>query len=144
MYDAFDRSNRSSFPHRRGGKAHKKPFTAASFGVRHGFIADPNWPPAQFPAKGSAHQRRQLRVPASFAVSLDGAAPFHVTGNLSLGGAMFLLPDARSPQSLEVISGDARAHAQVLHTRALPSGAVAHHVCFLDAQQARHLWESLG
>ena len=45
-----------------------------SYGVRKGFIKDPNWPPAQFPEEGNATQRRFRRMPASFAVTFEGGA----------------------------------------------------------------------
>jgi hypothetical protein len=96
-----------------------------SYGVRKGFIKDPNWPPAEFPEEGNATQRRFRRMPASFAVTFEGGAPITVVGNLSSGGAMFSLPTLLSSDRVTVHFGGKAAAAQVIASETKASSSIA-------------------
>ena len=83
-----------------------------SYGVRKGFIKDPNWPPARIPDVGNATQRRHLRIKAAFLVRIHDRV-FATTGDISAGGARFTL-DCDVGQWVEVLVGQIAARAEVL------------------------------
>src|SRR3954470_22289664 len=77
-----------------------------SYGVRRGFIKDPNWPPAQFPEEGNAANRRFRRMPASFQVKIGEATEsLTVSGNISSGGAMFVMSSVLGSDQIQVTYG---------------------------------------
>ena len=110
-----------------------------SYGVRRGFIKDPNWPPAHFPAEGHAASRRFRRMPATFQVSLDGNEPITVTGDISSGGVMFQMASPLSHTRVEVLLGGATAKAQVIASES--KGALfVYRACFLNISDAANVW----
>ncbi len=113
-----------------------------SYGVRKGFIKDPNWPPAEFPAEGLATSRRFRRVPAAFQVSVDGAEPITVTGNLSSGGVMFAMPNVLTSQKIEVLFGGHRAAAEVIASEAKGPQFI-YRAHFTDLDAAGEIWVAL-
>jgi hypothetical protein len=139
MYDAFDRSYLQTLHRRRIKHAHTREAISGSFGVRHGLIKDPNWPPTRFPEEGTATQRRSLRTDAAFSIRIDGEEPVPVIGNISEGGVMFTLPLRVDGSRIEVIAsvdgGERLALIDVLRTR-VESGLVRHHGRFVDALDA--------
>ncbi len=147
MYDAFEKSYLSAL-HRRRVKHQKKTHTKipASFGVRHGLIKDPNWPPANFPSEGTATQRRFLRIVASYAVRIDGGDIVSVEGNISEGGVMFILPSMVEGAVVEVVApgvtGQRSARVEVIKAR-LNGSTVVHHARFVDRSTAAPVWNSI-
>ena len=113
-----------------------------SFGVRKGFIKDPNWPPAQFPEEGNATQRRFRRIPASFQVTFDGGAPITVVGNLSSGGVMFALPNVLPSERVTVHFGGHRAPANVIASET-KNGQFVYRAHFTDLDAAGEIWVAL-
>ena len=113
-----------------------------SYGVRHGFIKDPNWPPAQFPEEGNAAQRRFRRMPANFEVRIGGGAAVAVSGNVSAGGVMFRLASALVSEQIEVNCGGERAQAEVIAAES-DGGQFMYRAHFLDASEAAAVWVAL-
>jgi hypothetical protein len=109
-----------------------------SFGVHRGFIRDPNWPPPVMPENSHANARRHLRVAANFTVVLDGL-PARVTGDLSRGGAMFLLPRDTGTREVLVQVGVHAARLKVLGVSDR-AGQAAYHGQFLDRAESAPLW----
>ena len=113
-----------------------------SFGVRHGFIKDPNWPPASFPSEGLATSRRFRRVPASFEVRIDQGETIAVNGNLSSGGVMFVTSIRLTSEKIEVKFGDLRAEAEVIACE----GPGPQFICrarFTDLDAGGEIWFAL-
>ena len=109
MFDAFNRAGGANARRRTGTNGmHFSP----SFGVRNGYIKDPNWPPAQMPEEGTAAQRRQLRVKCGFMIRSNGVLRA-TAGDLSAGGAKFSV-ESRIGDAVEVLVGDVSARATVL------------------------------
>ncbi len=138
MHDAFTRAaSRDTLSHRKLKDKNAYRFSP-SYGVHKGMIPDPNWPPARFPEDSTAMARVHRRVPARFKVESDGKV-YEVKGDMSKGGAMFMLPTKLDVQTVEVRLGDLAARAQLL--AAHEKGAeVSHHVRFLDEGEATALW----
>lgn len=113
-----------------------------SFGVHRGLIKDPNWPPAEFPEHGTAASRRFRRIESTFGVELRGEA-LEVTGDISQGGAMFLLDRKVETRVVDIVVNGQAARAEVLS--ASKKGAVfAHHCRFIDAAEAQPVWEAVA
>lgn len=110
-----------------------------SYGVHRGFIKDPNWPPAQFPAEGNAASRRLRRMPATFQVRVDGSEPMSVTGNLSSGGVMFTMSSGLKSEQIEVLLGGATAKAVVIASESNGTG-FNYRAQFLDVSDAANVW----
>ena len=140
MYDAHDRTNLRKILTRRVKTSVTEKFSP-SFGVHHGMIPDPNWPPAEFPEGTVAMQRKDRRVACDFNVELGGVST-KVTGDLSRGGAMFLLPAAAGQDVVTVELRGVRAEARVLSTSPR-NGQIAHHAQFMDPESAKVLWKKL-
>ena len=114
-----------------------------SYGVRRGFIKDPNWPPAQFPEIGNATDRRFRRMPATFQVRIgDASEPLTVTGNISSGGAMFVMQSVLGSEKIEVTYGGAMAHAEVIASES-KGGQFMYRAHFTDENEASTLWMAL-
>lgn len=140
MYDAHDRSNLRKVITRRAKSSVTEKFSP-SFGVHQGMIPDPNWPPAEFPEGNVAMQRKDRRVACGFTLEVDGKRS-EVTGDLSRGGAMFLLPARVAVQVVIIEVRGVRAEARVLSTSER-NNQVAHHAQFIDADAAKALWKKL-
>ncbi len=128
--------------HRKFGNQPKVARFSPSYGVRKGFIKDPNWPPAQFPVDGLATARRLRRIPASFQVSVGGGEARQVTGNLSAGGVMFAMPNLLTSEKIEVSFGGYKAAAEVIasESKGLLFIYRAH---FTDLDAAAEIWLAL-
>jgi hypothetical protein len=140
MYDAHDRSTLRKVISRKARSSPAEKFSP-SFGVHQGMIPDPNWPPAEFPEGNVAMQRKDRRVTCSFTLEVDGRRR-EVTGDLSRGGAMFLLPARAAVQVVMIELRGVRAEAQVLSTNAR-NNQVAHHAQFIDPEAAKAVWKKL-
>ncbi len=113
-----------------------------SYGVRKGFIKDPNWPPAEFPTEGLATSRRFRRIPAAFQVRVGSSDPVAVTGNLSSGGVMFAMAHTLTSQKIEVSFGGHTAAAEVIASEA--KGAMfIYRAHFTDLDAAGEIWVAL-
>lgn len=130
----------SSVAHR---KVESKPNASfsPSFGVHHGLIKDPNWPPASFPEQGTAAARRLRRVAAAFEVAFEGGQAA-VTGDISAGGAMFLFERALNTGLVYVLVDGHVARAEVLSAHP-KDGKFAHHCRFLDVDEAGAVWHAI-
>jgi hypothetical protein len=113
-----------------------------SYGVRMGFIKDPNWPPAQFPEEGNATDRRFRRVEASFKVRNDDGELIAAMGDISEGGARFTLKKPLVTETVEVMGGKARARAEIISTVNTVNGYV-YRVRFLDQVEAMPVVEAI-
>ncbi len=113
-----------------------------SYGVRKGFIKDPNWPPAEFPAEGLATSRRFRRMPASFQVSVGGLEPVTVTGNLSSCGVMFAMASVLTSEKIEVAFGGHKAAAEVIASEA-KGPMFSYRAHFTDLDAAGEIWVAL-
>lgn len=140
MDNAFQRATTAWTPHRkvRNSKAHR---FSPSYAVHKGLIRDPNWPPVEFPAEGNAAMRRYRRIVCELSVTIDGQSHV-VKGDLSKGGAMFLLPLRQETRTVTVSFRDARAVAEVLATTK-KDGQVAHHARFVDLREGQAVWAEL-
>src|SRR5262245_33298858 len=99
MYDAISKASGANARRRENGGTAMQ--FSPSYGVRMGFIKDPNWPPAHIPDEGTAAQRRHLRIKCGFMVRLTGGHLAPACGDLSAGGAKFTL-DAAIGSELEI------------------------------------------
>jgi hypothetical protein len=141
MYDSFSKSVPvSSVINRRSHPEPQKKFSP-SFAVRHGLIKDPNWPPAEFPESGNAAARRTRRVEANFEVELRGEV-HRVHGDISEGGAMFILDRQVDTRVVDIVVKGKAARAEVL-TLSRRGTTFAHHCRFLDVNEARPVWEAV-
>ncbi len=114
-----------------------------SYGVRRGFIKDPNWPPAQFPDEGNAANRRFRRMPATFQVRIgDAAEALTVAGNISSGGAMFMMKSLLGSEKIELTYGGAMAHAEVIASEQ-KGGQFMYRAHFTDVNEASAVWMAL-
>lgn len=147
MFNAFDHSEERTI-YRRHLKPHPHLGTIpASYGVRHGIIKDPNWPPEQIPSEGLATRRRSLRVNAALRLRIAGSAQVTCEGDISEGGIRFVLPLSASAQRVELVApvlggGEARAEVQVLYERLTPEGVV-HHARFRNGAEALPVWQAV-
>jgi hypothetical protein len=111
-----------------------------SYGVRNGYVADVERPTAK-------NQRAARRVPTSFDVFVDGVWR-HVAGDVSAGGALFLLPEgARIEKVTIVIKGSDPKHqwklSGIIRRISRRGERFAHHVQFTDVSQTEGLAELL-
>jgi hypothetical protein len=113
-----------------------------SYGVRRGFIKDPNWPPAQFPEEGTASSRRLRRMPATFQVGVGETAPITVTGNISSGGVMFTMSNVLTRSQVDVRFGTASARAEVIASESKDAQFV-YRAQFLDLYAGAAVWMAL-
>lgn len=142
MSDVFTKSSSvGSVIHRQGRSTAAGKFSP-SFGVRRGLIKDPNWPPAQFPEHGTAASRRFRRVEATFDIAVRGEN-VEVKGDVSEGGAMFLLNRRLDVKQLAIVVKGHAAKAEVLST-SKKGNAFAHHCRFLDSSESRPVWEAVA
>ena len=142
MDNPFSKSGNASAVSARHAHSEAKRRFSPSYGVHKGYIKDPNWPPAHFPEDGVAAARRYRRVVVNFEVEFDGVKQA-VQGDLSAGGAMFLLPAHRNDTQVVVILKGVRARAEVLSVS--PKGALfAHHCHFIDATEGQALFEAVS
>lgn len=140
MSDAFGVESHTRVS-RRATKSTEAARFSPSFGVHHGLIPDPNWPPAQFPDNSVAMQRRDRRVVCDLTVDIDGRREV-VRGDLSKGGAMFLLA-GRSVSNVAVVEvRGVRAEVSIVAV-STRGASVAHHAHFTDAKQGLQLWLAL-
>ncbi len=149
MSDVFTKSNSVSSVINRKGHSTASGKFSPSFGVRRGLIKDPNWPPAEFPEHGSAASRRFRRVEMSFGVELRGrpldsaGERFEVKGDVSEGGAMFLLDRKVDSKHVDIVVKCAVARAEVL-SASKKGHFFAHHCRFLDSAEALPVWEAVA
>ena len=114
-----------------------------SYGVRRGFIKDPNWPPAKFPDEGNAANRRFRRMPATFTVRIgDAAESMTVSGNISSGGVMFVMSSVLGSEKIQVSYGGAMAHAEVIASESKGSQFM-YRAHFVDVTEAASVWMAL-
>jgi hypothetical protein len=114
-----------------------------SYGVRRGFIKDPNWPPAQFPDEGNAANRRFRRMPATFQVKVgDAVEALTVSGNISSGGAMFVMSSVLGSDQVQVSYNGATANAAVIASES-KGGQFMYRAHFLDENEAASVWMAL-
>lgn len=139
MHDAFTKSSSVSSVINRTAQSKASQKFSPSFGVRRGLIKDPNWPPAEFPEHGSAASRRFRRVELPFEVAVRGEQ-VAVKGDISEGGAMFLLDRRVETKVVDVVVHGKVARAEVLSTS--KKGALfAHHCRFTDSSEALPVWD---
>ena len=142
MSDVFTKAATISSVITRKGHSTASGRFSPSFGVHRGLIKDPNWPPAQFPEHGTAASRRFRRVELSFEVELRGEA-HHVQGDVSEGGAMFLLGRKVETKHVDIVVKGKAARAEVL-SASKKGTAFAHHCRFIDAAEALPGWEAVA
>ena len=141
MDDAFRKSASAGSVINRTGKSKKSGSFSPSFGVHQGLIKDPNWPPAQMPAEGTAAARRHRRVQIPFVIDVRGDR-YDVTGDISQGGAMFLLGNALEQKAVDIVLGDSIARVEVLSISKKGS-TFAHHCRFLNTHQGAQVWAAV-
>jgi hypothetical protein len=112
-----------------------------SYGVRAGFIKDPNWPPAKMSEDGTSAQRRHLRVKCGFTVRTASGESVETKGDVSAGGAKF---SVRSPlgNDVEVLAGGVAARANVLQVLK-GAGQHTYRVQFVDPKAGAELFEAV-
>ncbi len=142
MHDAFTRATSvQSVINRKGHTSASRKFSP-SFGVHHGLIKDPNWPPAVFPEHGTAASRRFRRVEMNFYVELRGET-VTVQGDVSAGGAMFLFDRKVETKVVDVVVLGKVARAEVLSI-SKKGELFAHHCRFIDLGEARPVWDAVA
>jgi len=134
MYDAMTRAGSAGSSIHRKTKKHANAQFSPSWGVHKGLIRDPNWPPAQFPEAGTAAARRSRRIACDFQVKVSGQV-LNVHGDISRGGAMFILGE-RLPASQVVVlyKGHAASAEVISHTTR--GAQTAHHLRFIASAEA--------
>lgn len=142
MHDAHSKSASVSSVINRTGTSKPSGKFSPSFGVRHGLIKDPNWPPAQFPESGNAASRRFRRVETKFEVVVRGVRT-PVTGDISQGGAMFLLDRRLDTTTIGVVAAGKAARAEVLSV-SQKGNLFAHHCRFVDVSESLPVWEAIA
>ena len=142
MSDVFTKSGSVSSVIKRKGHSTASGKFSPSFGVHRGLIKDPNWPPAEFPEHGTAASRRFRRVELSFNVELRGEAHL-VRGDVSEGGAMFLLDRKVETKHVDIVVNGIAARAEVL-SASKKGAAFAHHCRFIDSAEALPVWEAVA
>lgn len=139
MYDALTRA--AHLDSHRKVKKHSNAAFSPSWGVHKGLIRDPNWPPAQFPEAGTAAARRSRRIACDFQV-LIGQQSLNVHGDISKGGAMFILTERLPVSSVVVSYKGHRATAEVIsHTTR--GNQTAHHLRFVASAEALPLAQAV-
>lgn len=139
MHDAFSKSNSVSSVINRQGRSTASGKFSPSFGVRRGLIKDPNWPPAHFPESGTAASRRFRRVEVSFTVAARGEE-LAVKGDVSEGGAMFLLDRRLDTKVVDVVVKGKAARVEILSC-SKKGNLFAHHCRFLDRAESEPVWQ---
>jgi hypothetical protein len=132
MYDAMQRASSSSVG--RKLKKHSNAQFSPSWGVHKGLIRDPNWPPAQFPTAGTAAARRSRRIACDFQVRV-GAKTLDVHGDISRGGAMFILGE-RLPVTQAVVTYKGHAATAEIISHTTRGAQTAHHLRFIASAEA--------
>jgi len=140
MYDAFGNGARLRYLNRRTRKDEVTKFSP-SFGVHAGLIPDPNWPPVQFPDNSVAMQRKHRRVACTFSLQVDGKKTV-VNGDVSVGGAMFLLATSLAAPEVTIEIRGHSALARILSSN-IRGQAVAHHAQFVDPEEGAKVWKAL-
>jgi hypothetical protein len=113
-----------------------------SYGVRKGFIKDPNWPPAQFPDEGNATDRRFRRIACSFKIRNDDGELISTTGDISEGGARFALKKPLVTDTVEIVGGEKKARAEIIATVSTVQGYV-YRTRFLDTVEAFPVFKAI-
>lgn len=142
MHDAHSKSGSVSSVINRSGRSTASGKFSPSFGVHRGLIKDPNWPPAQFPEHGTAASRRFRRVETKFVISVRGEE-LEVKGDVSEGGAMFLLDRRLEVKALHVVVGGKAARAEVLSC-SKKGNLFAHHCRFTSVDEAQPVWAAVA
>lgn len=142
MDNAFTKASSVSAVSRRRVRSRASEKFSPSFGVHRGLIRDPNWPPAELPEGGSAASRRFRRVEARFDVELRGES-VTVVGDVSRGGAMFLLDRRVETKVVDVLVGGRAARAEVLSV-SRKGDLYAHHCRFVDAAESMPVWRAVA
>ena len=142
MSDVFTKSGSISSVINRKGHSTASGKFSPSFGVHRGLIKDPNWPPAEFPEHGTAASRRFRRVEMTFGVELRGETR-EVHGDVSEGGAMFLLDRRVETKHVDIIVKGVAARAEVL-SASKKGASFAHHCRFIDSAEALPVWEAVA
>lgn len=142
MYDAINKAASAGKSRTLHTKESRK--FSPSYGVRKGFIKDPNWPPPVFPDEGTASMRRSRRVACTFKVQVGDEAPVATSGDVSLGGAKFILGERVTSRVVDVLVGKAdatsKATAEILAI--LPKGdGFVYHARFVDPAEAAPVWK---
>ncbi len=117
-----------------------------SYGVHKGYIQDPNWPPAFYPEDRSANARRSLRIDCAFEVVFSEGAARYVQGDLSRGGARFIVPSRLDEAKVAVLVKDdgasVRARADVLSCA--PKGdSFEYRARFADPTEGEAVWTAM-
>jgi hypothetical protein len=142
MSDVFTKSSSvGSVIHRQGHSTASGKFSP-SFGVRRGLIKDPNWPPAHFPEHGTAASRRFRRVESTFDIALRDEQ-IEVKGDVSQGGAMFLLNRRLENKHVDIVVKGRSAKVEIVST-SKKGNAFAHHCRFLDISESGPVWEAVA
>ena len=113
-----------------------------SYGVRKGFIKDPNWPPAQFPDEGNATDRRFRRIACTFKVRNDDGELVTCTGDISEGGARFALKKPLVTETVEIVGGQFKARAEIIATVSTLQGYI-YRTRFLDLIEAQPVFTAI-
>jgi len=142
MDNVFTKSNSVASHINRTGRSTAAGKFSPSFGVRRGLIKDPNWPPAEFPEHGTAASRRFRRIDATFVVELRGEQ-VSVKGDVSEGGAMFLLDRRVETKVVDVVVNGIAARAEIL-SASKKGSSFAHHCRFLDSAEALPVWQAVA
>lgn len=141
MYDAFGSGSPRERVLRRRARHDEAEKFSPSFGVHKGLIPDPNWPPAQFPEDNVAMQRRFRRVRCELVVHAEGLRR-KVTGDLSQGGAMVVLPYLLVADLVTIEVNGKAAEARILSSTSR-GPLFAHHAQFIDETAGRAVWKEL-
>lgn len=112
-----------------------------SYGVHKGYIGDPNWPPPEFPEGGTAMKRKFRRITLKFNV-LVGTEWTEVKGDISKGGAMFVLPKSLEQKYAHIHYGTHVARVEILSVHPKGKG-IAHHGRFIDLNESVPLWNEV-
>lgn len=142
MDNPFSKSAPASAVTTRRAHSDERKRFSPSYGVHKGYIKDPNWPPAHFPEEGLAAGRRTRRVQFEFVVELGGHEKT-VRGDVSSGGAMFLLDERSGEKEVVVAVKAMRARAEVLSV-SKKGERWAHHCRFLDSEEGQAVFEAIS
>jgi hypothetical protein len=135
----FSSAATNSAIHRKTRTSSSEKFSP-SYGVHKGYIPDPNWPPAELPEGARAMSRKSRRQVMTYNVLVQNKW-VEVKGDLSKGGALFLLPERMEQKYAHVHYGSHVARVEILSTSKKGS-MFGHHCRFIDEKESAPLWEA--
>jgi hypothetical protein len=134
MDDSFGGTSGLRYRRRFKAKEERGSFSP-SYGVRHGIVPNPNWPPPPN-VEVATDRRASPRVPLTFHLRL-GAERLKVDGDISAGGAGFQLNQPLELNQVELFvtfpsdNRERRLVADILRVQVI-DGAVFHHARWHD------------